>query len=190
MSQGAQKRKQARCKVRAKTYFIFLPFWCGMVWQEHLGVGMTFSLAFSNLAADAPRQRVRCAVTGRFVAWVKAPQLRTVVAARVVVAPPVVVPVAVVAPAVETVSAPPVDAVAVVAAVVTSVASTIIDAVTAIADTVAAAGGWFKRSALRIARRVVVAAVIAAHPAVAPAVGGTDTRLEAVADASGWGCPM
>ena len=149
-------------------------------------MGMTFSLAFADLNADAPRQRARCAATGRFVAWAKVPQLRAVGAARVVVIPPVVVPVTDAAPVVEIVSAPPVDAVAAVAAVaavVTSVASTI-------TDTVAAAVGWLKRSALRIARRAVVAAVIAAHPAVVPAVGVSETRLEAAADASGWGCPM
>lgn len=158
---------------------------------------MTFSLAFSNLNADAPRQRVRCAATGRFVAWAKVPQLRAVGAARVVVIPPVVVPVTEAAPVVEIVSAPPVDAVAAVAAVaavVTSVVSAITDTVTAIAGavvaTVAAVGGWLKRSALRIARRAVVATVIVAHPTVVPAVGVSETRLGSVADASGWGCPM
>lgn len=48
---------------------------------------MTFSLAFSNLEADAPRQRARCAVTGRFVAWSKVPQLRVAGAPRVVFIP-------------------------------------------------------------------------------------------------------
>ena len=48
---------------------------------------MTFSLAFSNLSADAPRQRARCAATGRFVAWSKVPQLRVPGAPRVVVIP-------------------------------------------------------------------------------------------------------
>ena len=133
-------------------------------------MGMTFSLAFADLNADAPRQRARCAATGRFVAWAKVPQLRAVGAARVVVIPPVVVPVTQVAPVVEIVSAPPVDAVAAVAAVVTSVASTI-------TDTVAAAVGWLKRSALRIARRAVVATIIITH-------------TEAVADAGRRGCPM
>jgi len=53
---------------------------------------MTFVLAFDDLTAAAPRQRARCAVTGRFVAWSKVPQLRVPGAARVVVIPsPVVV---------------------------------------------------------------------------------------------------
>ena len=53
---------------------------------------MEFSLAFAGLDAAAPRQRARCAVTGRFVAWSKVPQLRVPGAARVVVIPsPVVV---------------------------------------------------------------------------------------------------
>ena len=150
---------------------------------------MTFSLAFSNLNADAPRQRVRCAATGRFVAWAKVPQLRAVGAARVVVIPPVVVPVTEAAPVVEIVSAPPVDAVAAVAAVVTSVVSTVTDTVTAIAGAVVAAAGWLKRSALRIARQAVVATVIVAHPAVVPAAAGVDAHTEAIAAAAGRGCP-
>jgi len=53
---------------------------------------MEFSLAFAGLDAAAPRQRARCAVTGRFVAWSRVPQLRVPGAARVVVIPaPVVV---------------------------------------------------------------------------------------------------
>ena len=55
-----------------------------MVWYDHC---MTFSLAFSNLDAAAPRQRARCAATGRFVAWSKVPQLRVPGAPRVVVIP-------------------------------------------------------------------------------------------------------
>jgi hypothetical protein len=58
---------------------------------------MTFSLAFSGLASDAPRQRARCAKTGRFVAWSKVPQLRVPGAPRVVVIPAPVVEVAEVA---------------------------------------------------------------------------------------------
>ena len=49
--------------------------------------GMTFALAFNGLSADAPRQRARCAATGRFVAWSKVPQLRVPGAPRVVVIP-------------------------------------------------------------------------------------------------------
>ena len=52
---------------------------------------MTFELAFNDLKPDAPRQRVRCSATGRFVAWSKVPQLRAPGARRsVFVCPPVV----------------------------------------------------------------------------------------------------
>ena len=46
---------------------------------------MAFTLAFSNLKADAPRQRARCSASGRFVAWARVPHLRAVGAPRVVV---------------------------------------------------------------------------------------------------------
>ena len=70
---------------------------------------MTFSLAFSNLSADAPRQRARCAATGRFVAWSKVPQLRVPGAPRVVVIPsPLVVDGGDAAEVPVTVEAPPV----------------------------------------------------------------------------------
>ena len=62
---------------------------------------MTFALAFSNLSADAPRQRARCSVTGRFVAWSKAPQLRIPGAPRVVTIAAPLDGVAEVAPVVE-----------------------------------------------------------------------------------------
>lgn len=53
---------------------------------------MTFTLAFNDLKSEAPRQRVRCSATGRFVAWSKVPQLRAPGARRsVFVCPPVVV---------------------------------------------------------------------------------------------------
>lgn len=48
-------------------------------------LSMTFTLAFSTLKADAPRQRARCSASGRFVAWARVPQLRAVGAPRVVV---------------------------------------------------------------------------------------------------------
>ena len=48
---------------------------------------MTFALAFADLDAAAPRQRARCAATGRFVAWSKVPQLRVPGAPRIVVIP-------------------------------------------------------------------------------------------------------
>ena len=54
-------------------------------------LSMSFSLAFSDLDAASPRQRARCARTGRFVAWSRVPQLRVAGAPRVVVIPPPVV---------------------------------------------------------------------------------------------------
>jgi len=73
-------------------------------------LSMTFTLAFSTLAADAPRQRARCSASGRFVAWSKVPQLRAPGAPRlVVIAAPLVVvaDVAEVAPVAPVVEAPP-----------------------------------------------------------------------------------
>ena len=72
---------------------------------------MTFALAFNGLSADAPRQRARCAATGRFVAWSKVPQLRVPGAPRVVVIPSTLVAVvdgAEVVPAAPVAEAPPV----------------------------------------------------------------------------------
>ena len=54
-------------------------------------LSMSFSLAFSDLDAAAPRQRARCARTGRFVAWSRVPQLRVAGAPRAVVIPTPVV---------------------------------------------------------------------------------------------------
>mgnify|MGYP003112960605 CR=1 FL=1 len=71
--------------------------------------GMTFALAFADLDAAAPRQRARCAATGRFVAWSKVPQLRAPGAPRVVViASPLVVDAPDTAEAVSVADAPPV----------------------------------------------------------------------------------
>ena len=78
-----------------------------MVYVDH----MTFALAFNGLSADAPRQRARCAATGRFVAWSKVPQLRVPGAPRVVVIPSTLVAVvdgAEVAPVAPVAEAPPV----------------------------------------------------------------------------------
>jgi len=47
--------------------------------------GMTATLAFSSLSADAPRQRARCTLSGRFISWSKAQALRVPGAPRVVV---------------------------------------------------------------------------------------------------------
>ena len=87
---------------------------------------MTFALAFSNLDAAAPRQRARCAATGRFVAWSKVPQLRVPGAPRVVVIPsPLVV--------VDVAEVPKPVAVPVVPALVARVAVAVIDGVAGLA---------------------------------------------------------
>ena len=90
---------------------------------------MTFSLAFSNLDAAAPRQRARCAVTGRFVAWSKVPQLRVPGAPRFVVIPSSLVEV-------DVVEVPEPVAVPVVPALVVRVASVVIDGVAGLAGRV------------------------------------------------------
>ena len=72
--------------------FLHLPP-CRCVWCAYF-VRMTLTLAFRGLAADSPRQRARCAATGRFVAWVKAAALRVAGAPRVVVVPSSVEPAA------------------------------------------------------------------------------------------------
>ncbi len=80
---------------------------CPVGYADH----MTFALAFNGLSADAPRQRARCAATGRFVAWSKVPQLRVPGAPRVVVIPSTLVAVvdgAEVAPVAPVAEAPPV----------------------------------------------------------------------------------
>jgi hypothetical protein len=73
---------------------------------------MEFSLAFAGLNAAAPRQRARCSVSGRFVAWSRVPQLRLPGAPRVVVisAPVVVVADAEAASLAPVADAPPVVA--------------------------------------------------------------------------------
>jgi hypothetical protein len=90
---------------------------------------MTFSLAFSNLEADAPRQRARCAATGRFVAWSKVPQLRVPGAPRVVVIPSLLV-------VVDVVEVPEPVAVPVVPSLVARVAAAVVDGVAGLAGRV------------------------------------------------------
>ena len=48
---------------------------------------MNLILAFAALDAGSPRQRARCAKTGRFVAWSKAAPLRRAVAGQVLFVP-------------------------------------------------------------------------------------------------------
>ena len=114
---------------------------------------MTFALAFSGLASDAPRQRARCAKTGRFVAWAKVPQLRVPGAPRVVVIP------APVAEVVEVAEAAPVAPVAE-------------------AALVAGAGRWFRSKA-----SALVAGARAAVAAGALAIGDGAPPADAAADA-------
>ena len=102
---------------------------------------MTLTLAFRGLAADSPRQRARCSVTGRFVAWVKAAALRVAGAPRVVVVPSTVEP-ADAAPVV----APVVSVAAAIAAPVVAVARAVAAPVVAVASTIIArVGRWFRR---------------------------------------------
>ena len=90
---------------------------------------MTFALAFSNLDAAAPRQRARCAATGRFVAWSKVPQLRVPGAPRVVVIPSPLVEV-------DVVEVPAPVAVPVVPTLVARVAAAVIDGAASLAGRV------------------------------------------------------
>ena len=116
---------------------------------------MTFALAFSNLSADAPRQRARCSVTGRFVAWSKVPQLRIPGAPRVVtIAAPLdgvaeVAPV-VVAPVVVEVVTPP--AVSRVSRSVARVARSVARGVQGVARSVAGVARGAMRGALSTVR--------------------------------------
>ena len=128
------------CKARAKVFPFFYPSpLAGCVGCDYFGC-MTLTLAFSGLAADSPRQRARCAATGRFVAWVKAAVLRVAGAPRVVVVPSSLEPAAadaapVVAPAVV---APVVAVAAAIAAPVARVACAVAAPVVAVARTVSA----------------------------------------------------
>lgn len=113
---------------------------------------MTFALAFSNLSADAPRQRARCSATGRFVAWAKVPQLRIPGAPRVVTiaAPPVgVAEVAVVA---EVVPPPVGSTVARVSRSVARVARSVARGVQGVARSVAGVARGAMRGALSTVR--------------------------------------
>lgn len=147
---------------------------------------MTFALAFADLDAAAPRQRARCAATGRFVAWSKVPQLRVPGAPRVIVIPaPVVevVEVAEVAPAAPVAEVAPVavadGAVAevappAVAALLNGVRAAGASLVAGAAALVGAAGRWFrsKASALVAGARAAVAAGALAIGDGAPPVSG------------------
>jgi hypothetical protein len=138
---------------------------------------MTFALAFNGLSADAPRQRARCAATGRFVAWAKVPQLRVPGAPRVVVIPAPVVEVADVA---EVAPAAPVAEIAPVAIAdgaeadaAPPVVAALLNGARAVAG---AAGRWFRRKASALvagARAALVAGALAVADG-APPVDGTD----------------
>ena len=77
---------------------------------------MNAILAIDGLSATHPRQRARCAVTGRFIAWARVPSLRLATSKGVVGAPapapaPVVRAPIVSAPVVSVVRVPVVSAV-------------------------------------------------------------------------------
>lgn len=155
---------------------------------------MTFLLAFDDLDAAAPRQRARCAATGRFVAWSKVPQLRVPGAPRVVViAAPVVevaevAEVATVAPVAEVAPVAVVDgaeAVAVAVAVeatppvvggllstARAAGASLVDGVRSL---VGAAGRWFSRKAASLvagARAALVAGALVIGDGAPPVSGG------------------
>ena len=119
---------------------------------------MTFALAFSNLSADAPRQRARCSATGRFVAWAKVPQLRIPGAPRVltIAAPPVgvaeVAPVVGVAVVAEVVTPPVGSAVARVSRSVARVARSVARGVQGVARSVAGVARGAMRGVLSTVR--------------------------------------
>ena len=92
---------------------------------------MNLILAFTALEAGSPRQRARCAKTGRFVAWSKAAPLRRAVAGQVVFIPQ--------APPIGVVAVAAVDA-PVVAPVATAVAAPVGGGVAVAVALVAAAG--------------------------------------------------
>jgi hypothetical protein len=149
---------------------------------------MTFLLAFDDLDAAAPRQRARCAATGRFVAWSKVPQLRVPGAPRVVVIPaPVaevadvaevapVAPVAEVAPVAvvdgaEAVEAPPVVGGGLLSTACAHGARVVAGA----AALVGAAGRWFRSKASALvagARAAVAAGALAIGDGAPPVAGG------------------
>ena len=148
---------------------------------------MTFALAFNGLSADAPRQRARCAATGRFVAWSKVPQLRVPGAPRIVVIP---APVAEVAEVAEVAPVAPVAEVAPVAVadgaeveagppVVGGLLSTAsahgARVVAGASAQVAGAGRWFRRKASALvagARAALVAGALAIGDGAPPVSGG------------------
>ena len=148
---------------------------------------MTFALAFADLDAAAPRQRARCAATGRFVAWAKVPQLRVPGAPRVVViASPLVVvaadgaEAAPVAPAAEVAPVAIVDgaeaeaAPPVVAALLNSARAAGASLVDGARSLVAAGGRWFRRKASALvagARAALVAGALAIGDGAPPVDG-------------------
>jgi hypothetical protein len=157
---------------------------------------MTFALAFSSLPANAPRQRVRCAATGRFVAWAKVPQLRAAGAARIVVIPsPLVVVVADAAPPVveSATVAVAAGAEALSADAPPVVVNASLNGALAVGTTLLAgarslvgrAARWAKAATQRWARRAVLASVVLAHPQVTP-VAGADAVAQAAPQVRGW----
>tara|TARA_R100001079_G_scaffold20339_1_gene10158 strand:+ start:4841 stop:5296 length:456 start_codon:yes stop_codon:yes gene_type:complete len=137
---------------------------------------MTFALAFADLDAAAPRQRARCAATGRFVAWAKVPQLRVPGAPRVVViASPLVVVAADGAEAAPVAPAAEVAPVAIVDGAEADAAPPVVAALLNGARAAAgAAGRWFRRKASALvagARAALVAGALAIGDG-APPVGG------------------
>ena len=108
-------------------------------------VCMDLLLAFVALPAGSPRQRARCAKTGRFVAWSKAAPLRRAAPGEVVHVPLPALP------ACAEEEAPSVGG------VVLSAAAAVVAGVRRVA---AAVGRWFRRAA-RLAGAVALATALA-----------------------------
>ena len=127
-----------------KLFLVFFPPLVDRCVRNGYLLCMTLTLAFRGLAADSPRQRARCSVSGRFVAWVKAVALRVAGAPRVVVVPSTVEPAADAAPPV--VVAPVVAVAAAIAAPVVAVARAVVAPVVDVVSTIIArVGRWFRR---------------------------------------------
>jgi len=128
-----------------KLFLVFFPPLVDRCVRNGYLLCMTLTLAFRGLAADSPRQRARCSVSGRFVAWVKAVALRVAGAPRVVVVPSTVEPVAADA-APPVVVAPVVAVAAAIAAPVVAVARAVVAPVVDVVSTIIArVGRWFRR---------------------------------------------
>ena len=75
------------CRLSVHRFLFFLVYSFALLRWAHYMTHMNLILAFAALDAGSPRQRARCAKTGRFVAWSKAAPLRRAVAGQVLFVP-------------------------------------------------------------------------------------------------------